>query len=512
MAEEKSGMEGTESKHGEQAVTRRKVLETLGGVAAVGAGIVLAARPAAAEAVRTDAASANPPLEGVSTSANEPGVTGENTAQSGFAIAVLGTSTSPDGVGVGGLNAATSGDTTGVLGAVSSPDGTGVAGFNNTKSGDTTGVYGEVASPDGVGVAGVNGIKSGHTTGVYGKASSPYGIGVEGLNDAKSGLAYGVYGESASSYAIAVGGLSTAASGDTTGVYGEVASPDGTGVEGRNDAKSGNAWGVYGVVASPDGVGVEGLNTATRGDTAGVRGDVKSPDGAGVLGINDAMSGDGAGVEGKSSSHNGAAVVGSNLATIGRSIGVYGETGSKTGFGVFCSGNFAATGTKAAAVPFPDGTVRALYCVESPECWFEDFGLAELVDGVVQVPLDPDFAATVRTDQYYVFVEPEADCHGLYVTAKDSQGFTVRELQGGTATIPFSYRVVARRKDVEAPRFAEVDLPSRLSTPADRRPARGGDGVRTRKRVGGGMLDAAASRPAVRSTHNSFTRGGDAPL
>jgi hypothetical protein len=200
------------------------------------------------------------------------------------------------------------------------------------------------------------------------------------------------------------------------------------------------------------------------------------------------------------------------LATIGRSIGVYGETGSKTGFGVFCSGNFAATGTKAAAVPFPDGTVRALYCVESPECWFEDFGSAQLVDGVVQVPLDPDFAATVRTDQYYVFVEPEADCHGLYVTAKDSQGFTVRELQGGTATIPFSYRVVARRKDVEAPRFAEVDLPSRLSTPADRRPARGGDGVRTRKRVGGGMLDAAASRPAVRSTRSSFTRGGDAPL
>jgi hypothetical protein len=295
-------------------------------------------------------------------------------------------------------------------------------------------------------------------------------------------------------------------------VYGEVASPDGTGVAGINSTKSGDTTGVFGAVVSPDGVGVEGFNAATRGDTAGVRGDVASPDGAGVLGINDAKSGDGAGVEGKSSSHNGAAVVGINSATIGRSIGVYGETGSKTGFGVFCGGNFAATGTKAAAVPFPDGTVRALYCVESPECWFEDFGSAQLVDGVVQVPLDPDFAATVHTDQYYVFVEPEADCHGLYVTAKDSQGFTVRELQGGTATIPFSYRVVARRKDVEAPRFAEVDLPLRISTPADRRPARGGAGVRTRKRVGGGMLDAAASRPAVRSKGSSFTRGGDAPL
>jgi len=31
-------------------------------------------------------------------------------------------------------------------------------------------------------------------------------------------------------------------------------------------------------------------------------------------------------------------------------------------------------GPKSAAVPHPDGTLRRLYCVESPESWFEDFG------------------------------------------------------------------------------------------------------------------------------------------
>jgi hypothetical protein len=34
------------------------------------------------------------------------------------------------------------------------------------------------------------------------------------------------------------------------------------------------------------------------------------------------------------------------------------------------------SGTKSAAVPFPDGSQRALYCMESPELWFEDFGVA----------------------------------------------------------------------------------------------------------------------------------------
>jgi hypothetical protein len=106
----------------------------------------------------------------------------------------------------------------------------------------------------------------------------------------------------------------------------------------------------------------------------------------------------------------------------------------------------------------------------SPECWIEDFGSADLVDGAAKVPLDPAFAAAVRTDSYNVFVVPEGDCRGLYVAEKGQQGFTVRELQGGKASVPFSYRVVARRQDVDAPRLAEVDLSPLVSRTRDRAP------------------------------------------
>jgi hypothetical protein len=43
-------------------------------------------------------------------------------------------------------------------------------------------------------------------------------------------------------------------------------------------------------------------------------------------------------------------------------------------------GNLAATGLKTAVVPLADGTRRRLYCVESPESWFEDVGFVRLHD------------------------------------------------------------------------------------------------------------------------------------
>jgi hypothetical protein len=103
--------------------------------------------------------------------------------------------------------------------------------------------------------------------------------------------------------------------------------------------------------------------------------------------------------------------------------------------------------------------------MESPECWFEDFGAATLTGGSAQVSLDPLFANTVITQDYYVFLVPEGDCKGLYVSAKSAMGFVVRELQGGTNSLPFSYRVVARRKDVTAPRLRQVTLPAAPTAP-----------------------------------------------
>ena len=49
-----------------------------------------------------------------------------------------------------------------------------------------------------------------------------------------------------------------------------------------------------------------------------------------------------------------------------------------------------------------------------------------------------------------MFVTPEDDCRGLCVRNKTTTSFEVRELQGGTSNVAFSYRIVARRKDIKA--------------------------------------------------------------
>jgi hypothetical protein len=123
-------------------------------------------------------------------------------------------------------------------------------------------------------------------------------------------------------------------------------------------------------------------------------------------------------------------------------------------------GDFILTGgTKSAAVPHPDGSHRLLYCMESPECWFEDFGAARLRRGRARVKLNGDFAAAVRTGSYMVFLTVEGDSCGLYVSRKDKTGFEVRESQDGASSVKFSYRVVAKRKDVDAQRMPKVKLP-----------------------------------------------------
>jgi hypothetical protein len=151
-------------------------------------------------------------------------------------------------------------------------------------------------------------------------------------------------------------------------------------------------------------------------------------------------------------------------------LGLYSRGDGQAGYfrgSVWVDGNFTvlSPGVKSAAVPHPDGTLRQLCALESPESWFEDFGRAELTRGHAQVELDPDFAALVDTDVYHVFVTPEGDSNGLYTSARTPSGFEVREQGGGTSTLPFSYRVVARRKDVRAGRLQSVERPPERALP-----------------------------------------------
>jgi hypothetical protein len=122
--------------------------------------------------------------------------------------------------------------------------------------------------------------------------------------------------------------------------------------------------------------------------------------------------------------------------------------------------NTALKTTGLTAVPYPDGSHRLLYGLGSPESWFEDIGEGTLVEGHAKVALSPDFAAIVETASYHVFLTPYGDSKGLFVASRSAEGFEVREQQGGTSNLPFSYRVVARRKDIRPERLAKVTLPA----------------------------------------------------
>jgi hypothetical protein len=95
--------------------------------------------------------------------------------------------------------------------------------------------------------------------------------------------------------------------------------------------------------------------------------------------------------------------------------------------------------------------------VESPENWFEDFGSAELSNGVSWVPLDASFAQAVNAAvNYHVFLTANGDSNGLYVARKTAAGFEIREHGGGTSNVAFDYRIVARRRGYEAIRMLQV--------------------------------------------------------
>ena len=98
-----------------------------------------------------------------------------------------------------------------------------------------------------------------------------------------------------------------------------------------------------------------------------------------------------------------------------------------------------------------------LYAVEAADNWFEDAGSGQLANGSVTIAFDQVFAQTINGDMdYHVFLTPNGECEGLYVTHKGAQGFEVHELHSGKSNIAFDYRIMARRKGFETVRMQDV--------------------------------------------------------
>jgi len=121
------------------------------------------------------------------------------------------------------------------------------------------------------------------------------------------------------------------------------------------------------------------------------------------------------------------------------------------------SANLECSGlVEAQVTPDVNGTVHAMYAMQSPEVWFEDFGSGTLQGGSAHVSLERFFGGTVNSGvEYHVFLTPKGDCEGLYVTNEGPDGFDVRELRHGKSSVAFDYRIVAKRKGYEIVRMED---------------------------------------------------------
>ncbi len=130
-------------------------------------------------------------------------------------------------------------------------------------------------------------------------------------------------------------------------------------------------------------------------------------------------------------------------------------------FGGVCtidvSGNLYCSGSVSPVVPVDGGSKKvALYAVEAPESWFEDAGSGQLANGSAVIHLESMFGQSVNTSiDYHVFLTPNGDCKGLYVSQKSPTSFEVHELGGGTSSVAFDYRIMAKRKGFENIRMAD---------------------------------------------------------
>ena len=255
----------------------------------------------------------------------------------------------------------------------------------------------------------------------------------------------------------------------SAGVLGDDTGQEGAGVLGRSANGLGRGVGVQG--ESGSGIGVRGLIAQASDDNAiavyGLNNSsfVGPGPGAGGFGVY-GLSAKGHGLVGATASPGAAAVVGATNGVAGAfAAAFYGP--------VIVGGDFTVVGgAKSAAVPHPDGSHRRLYCVESPESWFEDFGKARLDDcGRAAVTIDADFAAIADLSDYHVFLTAYGIARPLYVEEQGPSGFVVRAEAAPPAagerssSGSFSWRVVARRKDIESARFASVSIPPRPHCP-----------------------------------------------
>ncbi len=429
---------------------------------------------------------------------------GTATTASGTSEGVWGTnSTAPAGAGAtAAVATAVRGDASGAAGTAFTM---GVLGVNTGTAGSAFGLYGQTSSPNAMGVFGVNlDVTANPAHGIQGQtAALGSAAGVRGFNtattvsSAQGGI--GVRGSAnaaptGTGFVMGVRGDASGATGTTYGVYGQSASATGYGVDGVNTNASGtglfaignNAAGTFLAAGSGAAINGSGVGTFSIAKTAA--------SGIGIVGVGNNLTGSittpasGAGVIGTGSQYGIMGFATTTVSTTGTSTaGTNGAAASAGGYFEVQAAAVAQTwtyigvrdntstlrkiigpGTVNTIVKDLNNKLVALSAPEAPENLFQDYGQAKLVDGFAHVDIDPVFAKNIAVNDKHplrVFVQPEGDCRGVFVTNKTQNSFDVVELNGGRSNTPFSYSIIANRADDTNPdgsiaRYSEERFPA----------------------------------------------------
>jgi hypothetical protein len=270
--------------------------------------------------------------------------------------------------------------------------------------------------------------------------------------------------------------------GHSSGGIAVVGNP-GSGIGVYADTVGANKPAIYGIGYASGSVGVHGvINSSPVVNTIAVYGenDSSSSGGFGCYGF----SLKGHGLVGATAIAGGGAVVGATNGVVGAYAGIF--------YGPF----IVVGGPKNAAVKMADGTHRLLYCEEASESWFADYGEGQLTNGHAEIPIDAEFALVADLSAYHVFLTAHGDFH-VHVSERGPDRFSVRQTTGtgnAGACGTFSWRLVAKRKDIAAPRLAKLSLP-----PEPQRPNRPTPRVPTMPTAPPALLQGTRTLPTPQS-------------
>jgi hypothetical protein len=264
---------------------------------------------------------------------------------------------------------------------------------------------------------------------VVGTAGAPYAI-----NGYANGAASGVWGEANSATGFGMVAINANASGPGLLVSGQNSGTNYL-TAGQGGAFNGNATGIFAIghtIASGTGIVASGNNSATTTLLTGSGGAFRAVT-TGVFAYS-------------TTGGIGEAIYTQQFTNIVRVNYWNGAQQFK----------IAGTGTMPVSCTVKDdaGVDRTLYCSESPEFYFEDYGQGQLVNGQAHIEIDTLLAKHIIIDdkhplRVYIQIEGDENCKGVVVKNKTGTGFDVVEMMGGASNATFQWHIVCNVQDVD---------------------------------------------------------------